>query len=875
MALARVTAAEALLHIQESLALESEEDFSSSDESGEDSEEERLYFEKRIDPKEDFCNRIVKGQLHSGLEPEPLSTTHCDHDKNIMDQQRQADRTGDYEVMSQVTGSKSFGRSSRSSASAAATKAKAKAEAALVEAKYAAQEAEMMKEKARIEAENQKMLAEAEQRKAELEANLYVLKVNRSAKAASAEAAVYEAAEAREPDTLEGITQIYPEDRTQRTNEYVQAHYVTPNAQQQAPVSQEPPAMPMSAERASPDPIQWYPIHDQEPRLSKLCIKDEGMPGAQNRGYSPWVPAPMSHSSSLRDYACEPAQITDLTKYLLEKPLRHNNYKTVSVRKTEVAVAPALHNSASVKKIEEPAERCPIHSKPHPLAKCRGFRVKHLDDRKAYLRENSICYRCCASTKHLAKDCKVAVKCKECNSDKHLTALHPGPAPWVTEVETTRQEHGGEQENSPSPEVISKCTEICDTSHGLRSCSKISLVSVYPVNEPKKVQKMYVVLDDQSNRSLAKSAFFDLFGISAVSSTYTLRTCAGIKEATGRKAHNFVVSSLDGKTRVLLPPLLECNTMPDDRSEIPTPDIVQHFPHLAPVAGEIPPIEPETPILLLLGRDVLSVHKVREQYNGPHNTPYAQRLDLGWVIVGEVCLGGVHKRTKVNVYKTNVLNNGRTSFLEPCLSTIHVKEKFSAPIQQTTDHASDIIQTAPLKLTDNLGLNVFQRNPDDDKTALSIEHKIFLEIMDREVYMDDDNHWVAPLPFRTPRPLLPNNREQALKRLTVLLRTLEKRKDMKEQFIEFMQKIFDNDQAEEAPPLEPGEECWYLPTFGVYHPQKPGKIRVVFDSSASFKGISLNDILLKGPDLNNTLLGVLLRFRQEQVAVTVDVEQMF
>ncbi|KAL6476357.1 hypothetical protein MHYP_G00148560 [Metynnis hypsauchen] len=53
----RVTAAEALLHIQESLALESEEDFSSSDESGEDSEEERLYFGKRIDPKEDFCKR--------------------------------------------------------------------------------------------------------------------------------------------------------------------------------------------------------------------------------------------------------------------------------------------------------------------------------------------------------------------------------------------------------------------------------------------------------------------------------------------------------------------------------------------------------------------------------------------------------------------------------------------------------------------------------------------------------------------------------------------------------------------------------------------------------------------------------------------------
>ncbi|KAL6461145.1 hypothetical protein MHYP_G00311110 [Metynnis hypsauchen] len=65
MALARVTASEALLHIQESLALESEEDFSLSDESGEDSEEERLYFEKRIDPKEDSCNSSVGSQTYS------------------------------------------------------------------------------------------------------------------------------------------------------------------------------------------------------------------------------------------------------------------------------------------------------------------------------------------------------------------------------------------------------------------------------------------------------------------------------------------------------------------------------------------------------------------------------------------------------------------------------------------------------------------------------------------------------------------------------------------------------------------------------------------------------------------------------------------
>ncbi|KAL6465115.1 hypothetical protein MHYP_G00252480 [Metynnis hypsauchen] len=46
-------------------------------------------------------------------------------------------------------------------------------------------------------------------------------------------------------------------------------------------------------------------------------------------------------------------------------------------------------------------------------------------------------------------------------------------------------------------------------------------------------------------------------------------------------------------------------------------------------------------------------------------------------------------------------------------------------------------------------------------------------------------------------------------------------------------------------------------------------------ASAQHGGLSLNDVLLKGPDLNNTLLGVLIRFRKEAVAATADIKQMF
>ena len=70
-------------------------------------------------------------------------------------------------------------------------------------------------------------------------------------------------------------------------------------------------------------------------------------------------------------------------------------------------------------------------------------------------------------------------------------------------------------------------------------------------------------------------------------------------------------------------------------------------------------------------------------------------------------------------------------------------------------------------------------------------------------------------------------------------------------------------------------KTWYLPHYGVYHPNKPGKIRVVFDLSADYKGRCLNRELLSGPDLTNQIVGVLLRFREEQIAVMGDIEAMF
>ena len=142
-------------------------------------------------------------------------------------------------------------------------------------------------------------------------------------------------------------------------------------------------------------------------------------------------------------------------------------------------------------------------------------------------------------------------------------------------------------------------------------------------------------------------------GISGEKEKYYLSTCSGSRETKfGCRVAGLSVKTWNG-SKFQLPTLVECDHIPSDKREIPTPDRVKQFPHLRDIAEKIPPLDECAKIHLLIGRNAPELRKVKAFRNGPRGTPWAHKLPLGWTIIGQVCLdrqgGPVHITTQRTV----------------------------------------------------------------------------------------------------------------------------------------------------------------------------------------------------------------------------------
>lgn len=450
------------------------------------------------------------------------------------------------------------------------------------------------------------------------------------------------------------------------------------------------------------------------------------------------------------------------------------------------------------------------------LSNCKQFSLLSLADRRKLIHKFKLCYNCLKG-KHMADTCRKPNGCEvpECNA-RHSTLLHS----WV---------------NSGSDRTVTQPSVNCAATSG--SCVKACL-GIVPVTVKGKnggTCQTYALLDDGADKTLCDERLLQKLNELGRPVTFKIATVSSTGSTVFGQEIDLDVSSASGVGDVHLTGVWTVKRLPITTKSAARKEQVSKIPHLSDV--DVPDVNVND-VMLLIGTDSPDAHVPLEVRAGASGQPYAVRTRLGWAVRGPVD------------DVTDEANAANVHFVQSNDVTLqHQLEKM-----WSTDFA-DVIHS--------------------EEVSMSVEDKRALAIMESTLVHEPDGHYKMGLPWREENTVLPNNLTLAHVRLQHLRRKLSHDPDLHEKYTETVSDYIDKGYARMVDSADNKGAVWYLPHHPVINENKPGKVRVVFDCAAKYRGTSLNKQLLQGPDLTNSLVGVLTRFRQEKIALMADIEAMF
>ncbi|XP_058816892.1 uncharacterized protein LOC131680190 [Topomyia yanbarensis] len=102
----------------------------------------------------------------------------------------------------------------------------------------------------------------------------------------------------------------------------------------------------------------------------------------------------------------------------------------------------------------------------------------------------------------------------------------------------------------------------------------------------------------------------------------------------------------------------------------------------------------------------------------------------------------------------------------------------------------------------------------------------------------------------------PDSRSMAVRRHNCLMKIMQREPELASTLRTKMADYLKKGYIRKLTPDEymmPKDRVWYLPIFPVFNLNKPGKVRIVWDAAATIGGVSLNSVLVKGPDMLTSL----------------------
>ena len=483
---------------------------------------------------------------------------------------------------------------------------------------------------------------------------------------------------------------------------------------------------------------------------------------------------------------------------------------------------------------------CAFCNEKHYILNCVKFKIKAMEFRRKFVRENRLCFACLGRS-HQAKDCRNRRTCDMCQGG-HPTIMH-SEASRDNDAKTT----------TASATTCAVNNFHCN--HPTKS-SMIVPVCVSHTEEPDKERVVYAMLDTQSDSSFITEETATSLGIKGKSVRLSLSTMTSKdKIISCKRFEGLQVRGFNSQHRIRLPGMYSRTAIPVNRDHIPCAEMLDAWPHLEQLRYQLMP-KGVCEVGILIGYDCSKALVPYDVITPPEDTegPFGQRTLLGWGIVGVISQPTVSESDSIG-YSHRIVANQITG------SQIVIPRT-----------AKEIVSPADcLKALEGDFVDQHQQSQ-----GASQDEKLFLKTMEDNIKVDASANYSMPLPFNRHKNSLFDNKHLVLNRMASLKRKLEKDAGYREEYTQFMSDMFDKGFAEEVidQPHETTRPVWYVPHFGVFHKTKK-KLRVVFDCSAKYKGISLNDTLLKGPDFINSLIGILCRFRKHSVAFGCDVEKMF
>ena len=245
---------------------------------------------------------------------------------------------------------------------------------------------------------------------------------------------------------------------------------------------------------------------------------------------------------------------------------------------------------------------------------------------------------------------------------------------------------------------------------------------------------------------------------------------------------------------------------------------------------------------MILGQDVFHCIRPLEYFEADRpNTPIAVRLPLGWVLSG------------------------------PLPSTTGL---FSTCSKAVSSSESDWILADQLRSW--YDMETFGAHKQvDSRSAANAQAMKLLE----ETTFNDGCRYQVGMLWADDESTLRNNYFSALVQLKSLERRLGKDPREKESYSKTIKEDYEKGYIVQMDKSESfrtdNRREWYLPHHPVIHPHKHCKVRRVLNGAAKFHGYSLNKALSTGPDLLQSLIHIVFRFRQYRNAVSADIEGMF